>query len=166
MKKFELKKVEYNELEGIGGEKDICEELEDRDDNYICDAVSELADSYVPIYYNDLWANAAEIRNYIEDAINEGLCDTRDTDLMRIFSAGYYQYFSQVIYENIEAIAYNVLVDYVNGMDFIEGLDIDELNDKMNELAEAFDHNDSWEDLRNELQEWLEEQDLEESEEE
>ena len=113
-----IEKLDYK-LNGIlDCELDIIEELAndfDQDNSsYVCDAISEKADSYTPIYYNEIWENARDIDEYIEQAVSEGFVDTSNFDLMKLFQAGYYVYNTEVLYENFGIIAFNKVVDYVN----------------------------------------------------
>ncbi|MGI6781805.1 MAG: hypothetical protein ACOX56_03160 [Acholeplasmataceae bacterium] len=82
-----LEKKDYESLNCIDGDTDVCEEIEDYT-GYICDALDEAAVSNVSIYNSDLWNNAPNIEEYIADAINEGLVDLNNFDLMRLFQAG------------------------------------------------------------------------------
>ena len=113
-----IEKRDYKLNGLLDGEVDAIEELATEFDNnsdaYVCDAITETADSYIPVYNYDLWENARDISEYIEQAVSEGLVDTSNLDLMKTFQAGYYVYYTEVLYENFEIIAFNKVVDGVN----------------------------------------------------
>jgi hypothetical protein len=108
-----LEKKNYESLNCIDGDTDVCEEIEDYT-GYICDVIAEVADSNVSIYNSNLWNNAPNIEGYIGDAISEGLVDLKNFDLMRLFQAGEYGYYTQLLYENLQTIIYNIAVNYIN----------------------------------------------------
>jgi len=143
-----LEKKDYESLNCIDGDVNACEEMEDRT-GYIGDAIAEVADGNVSIYNSDLWNNAPNIEEYIADAINEGLVDLNNFDLMRLFQAGEYEYYIQLLYDNLETIVYNVAVNYlnenypnveVNEKDLEDALtDIDNNNNTFDDITDAVD---------------------------
>lgn len=80
--------------------------------SYICDAISEIADNMVDIYTYDLWDNAKDVQEYIEQALSEGLCnlDSSNTDLDKIFQAGEYEYYTTALYDNIDSLCTNYIL--------------------------------------------------------
>lgn len=150
--------VDYYTDDIMGDEDSICQELADYDESScVCDAITEIADDAVPLDTNTLWRMAPEIQKYIEEAISEGLVDTNKPDLLRIFAAGHCAYYQRVLYDNLANIAQNVLREYVNKQELTEGDQWDDLEDKIEELAEDFDHNDRWSDLIDRLYDWIQE---------
>ena len=79
--KVELTSSELNELERNCSYEDAMNDDDNAFSNfndysggtYICDAISEIADGMVDIYNSDLWKNAANVQEYIERAMAEGL---------------------------------------------------------------------------------------------
>lgn len=137
-----LEKKNYESLNCIDGDTDVCEEIEDYT-GYICDAISEAADSFVSIYNSDLWENAPNIEGCIGDAISEGLVDLKNFDLMRLFQAGEYEYYIQLLYDNLETIVYNVAVNYLN-----ENYPNVEVNEKdLEDVLTDIDNNNTFDDI-------------------
>jgi len=156
-----LTKLNYTTDELIGDENDLLQEIEEITASYMCDAISEHVDRYIPMYNSEIWKYASEISEHIEDAIAQGLTEGL-TDLTQIFQYGYYQYYTQQVYENLNRIAYNVLVDHVNEIkqDWTEETEAtihEHIEYIINYLSDDFDINNSWDDLREELNDKIEE---------
>ena len=100
--------------DGSDAVDELANEFENGNSAYVCDMVSEIADSYTPMYYNSIWENAKDISEYIEQAVSDGLVDTRNLDLMKTFQAGYYVYYTEALYDNFEVIAFNKVANDVN----------------------------------------------------
>ena len=122
---------------------------------YLCDSITEIADSYIPIYHNHIWENVSDIQEYVEEAIAQGLVDTsgRNVDLVRIFQAGYYEYYSQALYNNLDSLCYNYIAnavnDTLNNNDDLtaESLDFESIIESIeNEVADS-DNNNTYDDL-------------------
>lgn len=155
----EIIKKDYN-LE-LRDEDNICQELEDslQEHSYICDAISELADGCVDIYNADLWKKAYDFQEWIEEAIGSGLVEGV-TDLIKIFSAGQYQYYTQMAYDNEKEIYFNIFVNmYHKDLEDEELalLEDQEVEEKFEEWAEEIDNNDGGEIFKEKLDEWIEE---------
>lgn len=159
------------EIDGYG-EEDIIEELEEYDGStYVGDAISEVADSNVPIYYNDIWKNAQDIQEYIEQAVAEGLVDTSSNqiDLNKIFQAGYYEYNTRLLYANVDSFAFNTVADKLNEYfntlteEQLASLDFADIEEDLESKTENFDNNnylsvidDIFEELKEEIEEGFE----------
>lgn len=87
------------------------------DSSYICDAITEIADGMVDVYNSDLWKNAANVQDYIEEAISEGLCDLSDADLMRVFQSGEYVYYERALYDNLDDLCANYIIRNLKDID-------------------------------------------------
>ena len=139
----------------LKNEFDICEELENilTESRYICDQISESADSSVDIYNYDLWEKAGDFREWTEEAVSEGLVNTSDFDLISTFQAGQYQYYTQMAYDNEKEIYFNILINIVNE-------DIEKYKDitieAIEEMADEIDHNDSGDIFQEKLAEYIE----------
>lgn len=153
---LELK--EYNVRGILDDETSVLEDfISNYIDNsaYICDAITEQADSAIPIYYADIWKNAKDISEYIEDAISEGLApvDGNDIDLQRIFQAGYYNFYTSLLYDNLDIIAYNTVVSKVNEHieklteEQLEKIDMDDIEERIERETEDYDINNYMSDL-------------------
>lgn len=146
---IELK--EYDTIGILADEEDALNSFSEHS-GYICDAVSEIADSYIPIYNYDVWANASDIQEYIEEALASGLVDTTgDIDLIKIFQAGYYEYYSQSLNNNLDAMTYNYVAnkvnEYLNTLEDVEGIDLDEVESEISDATTNYDHNNDFDDL-------------------
>ncbi|MDS7057213.1 hypothetical protein NXG04_07925 [Klebsiella pneumoniae] len=148
------------ELDGIlDGEEDALENFyEYNGDTYICDATAEIADNAIPIYNYDVWENASDIQEHIEEAIAQGLIDTTgEIDLIKIFQAGYYQYYSERLSENLDILCYNYVAKLVN--DYLDTIDTDEVDEdaiesRIESETDSYDHNNMFstlEDIANEI---------------
>lgn len=147
-----IEKRDYELFGVLEDEQDVLESVSDYSGStYLCDAISEIADGAIPVYNSEIWKNASDISEYIEEAIAEGLADTsKDVDLMRVFQAGYYQYYSQSLHNNIDAIAFNLVAEKINAylasID-VKDIEIDEIEEAIDEELESFDNNSYMSDI-------------------
>lgn len=151
---LELKKINnWETLEDIGDEVDIIEQFSEYGDGtYICDAITEIADRAIPIYNYNVWENAPAIKDYIEEAISNGIADTssKDIDLINIFQSGYYEYYNQLLYTNLKGMVYNYAIDALNNrITELEGIEIDkdELIDYLELELDSIDNNNMFSDI-------------------
>lgn len=93
----------------------------DYDSGYICDVISEIADSNVHIYYHDIREWAVDNYEWVEEAVNEGLVDTRDFDYHKAIQCGQYLYIQEDIYRHLE--------DCVR-LAVLTGIDADEITEE------------------------------------
>jgi hypothetical protein len=179
MKNVTAKQMELREYDLIGILDDEIDAVESLLNDYdgsthVCDAITEIADNFIPTYNSDVWENAADIRDYIEEAVDNGLVDTSNFDLIATFQAGYYEYYSQSLNANTEHVLFNYVANLVN--EFLEGLtpeqseqiDMDELEMRINSNLDEYDNNSYFSDLEDyaaEIVEELEEELAEEEEE-
>uniref|UniRef100_A0AB39C7Q2 B-form DNA mimic Ocr n=1 Tax=Bacillus phage KoopaTroopa TaxID=3234046 RepID=A0AB39C7Q2_9CAUD len=141
------------ELDGIlDGEEDALESFyEYNGSTYICDATAEIADNYIPIYNYNVWENASDIQEHIENALAEGLVDTSgDVDLIKIFQAGYYQYYNERLSENLDILCYNYVAKLVN--DYLQNEDTDSIDEdaiesRIESETDSYDHNNTFDAL-------------------
>ena len=145
IKEYQLKHI-------LDGEIDVIEEMLDKS-GYLCDAISETADSNIPIYNAEVWEDAHKISEYIEDAISEGIAPTGagDVDLIKIFQSGYYVFYQELLYENLDTLAFNYITNKVNEflMNFngADKVDITEVESVIEEETDSTDNNDTFSDL-------------------
>lgn len=159
----EILRRDYNLIGILDNEADMLDSLSEHS-GYVCDVISEVADSYIPIYNHSVWENASALQDYIEDAISEGIAGVEggDIDLVKIFQAGYYVYYQQSLYDNLDTIAFNMVVDKVNEylaeQDTVENLDLDGIENTIESETENFDNNnqmDSIDDIFNSIVEQI-----------
>ena len=138
--------------------------------NYICDYISEIADDMCDC--SKVWDNAKYMQEYIEEAVAQGLVDTREFDLDRAFIAGAYEYYTQALYKNLDELACNYMLNYLDGTEICvsyvgtEELDIEiekifeeiisRLDDKLDDVSNV-DNNDHFWDLEEMAMEILDE---------
>lgn len=112
--------IEYSDYNGnldkLGNLYDMIDEFEDLSmdsEIYICDYITEIADSHIPVYTNNIWEEAEEIQEWIEEVITEngGLIKN---DLIRTFSYAIYRYNEDGLYENLDAMLFNKAVQYLD----------------------------------------------------
>lgn len=156
-----MEKLKIEELKKDLYLGDYGEYFRDYDNGYIGDIISEIADNQVPIYYSDIWEEAKENQEYIEEGLSEfgTPTDSRgQADLMRIFQQGLYLKNEQNLYENLEESLKFFMYDYIE-----KDLNIKEITEEQNENLLDWDFEDNNEQLEN-LIEHIEEILKEESE--
>ena len=159
-------------FENVMDDDDVAfEQFNDASDsNYICDYISEIADDMCDC--SKVWDNAKYMQEYIEEAVAQGLVDTREFDLDRAFIAGAYEYYTQALYNNLDELACNYMLNYLDGTEICvtyvgtEELDIEiekiseeiisRLDDKLDEVSNV-DNNDHFWDLEEMAMEILDE---------
>jgi len=170
---FELDKIKRSpSFENVMDDDDVAfEQFNDASDgNYICDYISEIADDMCDC--SKVWDNAKYMQEYIEEAVAQGLVDTREFDLDRAFIAGAYEYYTQALYKNLDELACNYILNYLDGTEIcvayvgtaefdIESENIFEeiirrLDDKLDDVSNV-DNNDRFWDLEEMAMEMLDE---------
>ncbi|MEB9013938.1 hypothetical protein P4H82_27605 [Bacillus cereus] len=153
----QLTLAQYDTLEALDFDIDVLESFYEYDGStYACDAITEIADNFTPIYTKELWEGVPKIKEYIEEAIAQGLCETprgQRVELENFYRAGYYQYFTQLLYNNETSLYYNYVANIVNK--WVEGLtyeqreklDIDELDACIEHEIGDIDNNSYMEEL-------------------
>ncbi|MDM0528475.1 hypothetical protein QTH49_13520 [Clostridium perfringens] len=143
--------LEYELLEDVFGDDEaVCNEiLEYSDSTYLCDAISSIADYNVPMIDRDLCEKCWELNDYVAEAKAQGLLEGAD-DLIQMLRMGAYEYYTQLLYNNLDAIVTNIATDTIN-----EEFDIElteeqkeELLDFVTEAFENTDHNDTIYDIK------------------
>ena len=134
MVKMTVELKEYALEYKLDDEKDAIDQLSGYDTGNIEQVIFETADSYTPIYNNDIWKNAQDVQDSIEEALAEGLCEIgRDVSLTKIFQTGYFHFYRNLLSANIDIIAFNKIAEKVN--EHIKGMSKEQLE----ELAVDFD---------------------------
>jgi hypothetical protein len=142
----------YNLIGTLDDEQDALKSFVNEYDGstYICDAITEIGDSFIPIYNYDVWNDASAISEHIEEAIASGLAPTEagNIDLIKIFQAGYYQYYTQSLYDNLDAMAFNKVAtkvnEYLNTLteEQVSRISLSELEESIETETENTDNND------------------------
>ena len=137
---FKLEKYNYYEPHCDLSSEDECDYLVDWilncSDAYISDAINEIADGAVDIhdaYLKEAVKNTS-LFEYIEEAIFEFGLNPESTDdgyqfIMKAIQYGQYLFYNRCLYENLDTIAQNALVSYVNSITLTSDIvyDADEL---------------------------------------
>lgn len=167
---FKLEKYDYYEPHCDLSSEDECYYLVDwilnRSDAYIADAIQEIADDSVDIYYSDLEqaVKNTSLFEYIGRAIEEFELKPEPKDsgyqfIMKSIQCGQYLFYEESLYQNLNTIAQNALVSYVNSITLTSDIiyDADELKKFIESYIEelSVDNNDRVssiiEDFNNEL---------------
>lgn len=141
------------------------------DSSYICDYIMEIADDMCSDV-SKVWENASYMQEYIEEAVSNGLVDTSRFDLDRAFIAGAYEYYTQALYDNLDELACNYMLNYLDGKEICvayvgtEEFDIEDenlleeiirrLDDKLDDVSNV-DNNDHFWDLEEMAMQMLDE---------
>lgn len=82
--------------------------------HYICDVISEIADSNVDIYTYDLFEWAKTNYEWVEEAISQGLCDMSNPDIPKMLQAGQYEQNTSDLYEHLDASILTYCLNYIH----------------------------------------------------
>jgi hypothetical protein len=154
-----INKRDYELIGILDDEEDVLDSLSGYSSSYVCDAINELADNNVPIYYNDIWEHARDSKDYVENAQKEGLCEGV-TDVEKLFQIGYYMYYQQSLYNNLDVIAFNEVAEKVNVYleeleeETLNNLDIVTIEEEIENQTSDFDNNEyisKWDDISNDI---------------
>lgn len=150
-----LKFREYDELENIfGDDASVCNEVTDySDSSYLCDAISEVADNSVPVYNKNLCDKCWELNEYVAEAKAQGLLEGA-IDLFKMLQMGAYEYYTQLLYNNLDTIALNIAIEFINeeyDSKYIEQVDICDLEAEF----EDTDNNDTIDNIKNKAREYM-----------
>lgn len=138
-----MKMISIEELRADLGTGDYGEYLNDyRDCNaYICDAISEIADSHTSIYYSDIRQFISGNVEAVEDAINEFGWDGCGSDLMKAGQIGEYLAIERDIYNHLADSLLLAALDFIR-YDLKRDTITAELADLLREWADDADSND------------------------
>ena len=121
---------------------------------YICDVISDISDNSVDIGYYDVFEWCKLNYEYVEEAIQGGLCDLSNPDIPRMIQAGQYIKIEQDLYNNLDTIMYNYCMNYL-----LNNLKIEEITEEQEEQIQEkctdVDHNDTLEDFTDFIDELL-----------
>ena len=165
-----IDKKDYDLIGIMDDEVDALDSFVTDFDGCIGDAIFQIGDNYTPIYHYDVWENARNIEEYIEEAIASGLAviEGNQIDLIRIFQAGYYQYYTQSLYNNLDVLCFNYAVNKINELlegEEINDIDVEEIEGMLNDRMENIDNNDRFDiidDIADEIVEYIKDYDYDE----
>ena len=137
--------------------KDFCNDNNIDDSSYICDRISEYADSQVDIYYSDRAKWFAENWQKVDDAIAElGKSD----NIMQDIAGAQYLDNSNELYHDLDEIKQVLALQYLVDELGLQELDEELLDDILDEV-DNLDHNDRLDDILDIINEKLNNQDEE-----
>ena len=144
-------------LTGAYGNDGIAKLLNDyRDsDKYICDAIVEIADGCVSIYYSDIIAFISENVEAVNDAIAEFGWDGCGSDLYKAGQMAEFKQNENELYNHLEDALLLLAVDYLRYDREIEEIP-EELADMIREWAAEIDSSDRCNEMATRIAEWLE----------
>lgn len=124
---------------------DFAQRLDDYDSDYICDAITEIADSEVDIYTYDLWEWARHNTDWCEEAVSEYGDNIVSNGFEHVFQvAQYLAYFDEIWRCLDDCIKYVAYVHYnrTYGEEITE-----EQHDMINDALKDIDGNDRVNDI-------------------
>jgi hypothetical protein len=141
------------EFERLCSYEDLRDEFLEYDSGYICDIISEIADSNVDIYNYDLMQSVKDLYN---SGAYEGMMQEfgSSNDLIKDLQQAQYYYNSTLLYDNYDEL----LVDFVNyqtkekSLGLIENEQLEDLQDYVRMNIDDFDNNDMLENIIDEIQ--------------
>lgn len=143
-------------LTGAYGDGEIAKLLNDyRDsDKYICDAVVEIADGCVSIYYSDIIEFISANVEAVNDAIAEFGWDGCGSDLYKAGQMAEFVQNEREIYEHIEDAMLLLAVEYLRRDVECEEIP-EELADLIRDWAAEIDDNDRCNEMAIRIAEWF-----------
>lgn len=144
-------------LTGAYGDGEIAKLLNDyRDsDKYICDAVVEIADGCVSIYYSDIIEFISANVEAVNDAIAEFGWDGCGSDLYKAGQMAEFVQNEREIYEHLEDAMLLLAVEYLRRDVECEEIP-EELADLIRDWAAEIDDNDRCNEMAVRIAEWFE----------
>lgn len=139
--------------------------LNDYDNGYICDIISEIADSNTSIYYSDIIEFISNNVEEVNDVIEELGWNGCGGDLYRAGQAAECRKNENEMYEELEQGLFNVALSYIEYTLEIEEISEEQLND-IEGLCSDTDNNDRLEDFLEKVEEIVNGEEEEEEKEE
>lgn len=144
-------------LTGAYGDGEIAKLLNDyRDsDKYICDAIVEIADGNVSIYYSDIIKYISENVEAVNDAIAEFGWEGCGSDLYKAGQMAEFLQNEREIYDHLEDAMLLLAVEYLRRDVECEEIP-EELADLIRDWAAEIDNNDRCNEMAVRIAEWFE----------
>lgn len=125
--------------------------LNDYDSGYICDIISEIADSNTSIYYSDIIEFISNNVEEVDDAIKEFGWDGCGSDLCKAGQAAEFYQNERDMYNELEEGLFNLALSHIQYTMKVEEIS-DEQLDKIEELCSDTDNNDRLENFLEEVE--------------
>lgn len=159
MTMLKVSEIERNSLDSF------IDCLNDYDNGYICDIISEIADSHTSIYYSDIIEFISNNVEEVNGTIEEYGWDGCGSDLYKAGQMAECRKNENEMYEELEQGLFNVALSYIEYTLEVEKI-LDEQLDEINNLCYDTDNNDRLEDFLEKVKEIVNGEEEEEEEEE
>lgn len=146
MTKLKVSEIKRNELNSY------IDCLNDYDNGYICDIISEIADSNTSIYDSDIIEFISNNVEEVNDAIEEYGWDGCGSDLYKAGQIAECRKNENEMYEELEQGLFNVALSYIEYTLEVEKIS-DEQLDEIETLCSDTDNNDRLEDFLEKVEE-------------
>ena len=122
---------------------DFASDYDLQDINYFCDTISSYADGKVDTYYYDLKESLGngEIVDCMEEAVSQGLIDTKNYDFFKHIQMAQFIYYVNKVYNDLDELSHILAYKYL--IDIDANITMEQL-DEIDELD--FDNNDNLKD--------------------
>lgn len=160
-----VKMIDIDEFEKRATEDidtgDHADRLNDYRDSssYICDAITEIADSDTSIYYSDILEFIKENPEALADCVSEGLYEVghgQEYDLYKHGQAAEFMTIERDIYEHLKGGLMVAAVDFIKYDLKLEEVP-EELLELLDEWTDEADNNDRMDDIPDKIRDYLEE---------
>lgn len=158
MAMLKVSEIERNNLDSF------IDCLNDYDSGYICDIISEIADSNTSIYYSDIIEFISNNVEEVNDAIKEFGWDGCGSDLYKAGQAAEFRKNEHEMYNELEEGLFNVALSHVQYTMEVEEIS-DEQLDEIENLCHDTDNNDRLDDFLEKVEEIVNGEEEEEDEE-
>lgn len=145
MAMLKVSEIERNNLDSF------IDCLNDYDNGYICDIISEIADSHTSIYYSDIIEFISNNVEEVNDAIEEYGWDGCGSDLYKAGQAAEYRKNEHDMYNELEEGLFNVALSYIQYTMEVEEMS-DEQLEEIEDLCADTDSNDRLDDFLGEIE--------------
>lgn len=142
---------------------DLSQELTGYSDGYICDVISEIADSNTSIMYCDIKDFICNNFDMLEEAINEFGWDGCGSNIYKAGQMAEYLQNERTIYDELSESLLYYAYDYLLNQCTIELTE--EQNEKLTDFVNGLDNNDRLDDINDFINDELFENDEESGEE-
>lgn len=159
MTMLKVSEIKRNNLDSFIG----C--LNDYDSGYICDIISEIADSNTSIYYSDIIKFISDNVEEVNDTIEEFGWNGCGSDLYKAGQMAEYRKNENDMYNELEEGLFNVALSHIQYTMEVEEIS-DEQLDEIGNLCYDTDNNDRLEDFLEKVEEIVNGEEEEEEEEE
>ncbi len=127
-------------------------------DSYICDAISEIADSNTSIYYSDILNFIRENPEALAEVVDEGLYEVHsrnEYDLYKHGQAAQYMTIERDVYEHLRDAVMLCALDFIRYDLKRETIPAD-LADQLEEWADNADNNDRMNEIPDHIRKYFE----------